>query len=57
LGSGVIVLAGGTIGDGAVIGAGPLATKSIPAGTIAVGSPARVIRMLTDSVQPAIGKQ
>ena len=57
LGSGVIVLAGVTIGDGAVIGAGSVVTKSIPAGAIAVGSPARVIRMRTDLARPAVGKQ
>ncbi|MCR5042300.1 MAG: hypothetical protein K6C36_09425 [Clostridia bacterium] len=34
-----------TIGDGAVIGAGAIVTKSIPPYAIAVGSPARVIKM------------
>ena len=48
LGTGVIVLAGVTIGDGAIVGAGSVVTKSIPAGAIAVGSPAKVIRMRTD---------
>lgn len=47
-GTGVIVLAGVTIGDGAVVGAGSVVTKSIPAGAIAIGSPAKVIRMRTD---------
>ena len=53
LGTGVIVLAGVTIGDGAVVGAGSVVTKSIPAGAIAVGSPAKVIRMRTDLARPA----
>jgi acetyltransferase-like isoleucine patch superfamily enzyme len=43
LGAGVIITAGVTIGDGCIIGAGSVVTKSIPAGSIAVGVPARVI--------------
>ena len=45
LGTGVAVLGGVTIGDGAVIGAGSVVTKDIPDNAIAVGSPARVIKM------------
>ena len=44
LGGGVIVCPGVTIGDDSVIGAGAVVTKDIPAGVIAVGNPARVIR-------------
>lgn len=44
LGEYVTVLAGVTIGRGAVVGAMSVVTKDIPAGTIAVGSPARVIK-------------
>jgi acetyltransferase-like isoleucine patch superfamily enzyme len=43
LGAHVVVLKGVTIGDGAVIGAGSVVTKDIPAGSVAVGVPARVI--------------
>lgn len=39
------ILPGVTIGDGAVIGTGAVVTKDIPAHAIAVGNPARVIRM------------
>lgn len=45
LGGGVIVVGGVTIGDRAVIGAGAVVTRDIPADSIAVGNPARVIRM------------
>lgn len=45
LGTGVIVLGGVSIGDGAVVGAGSVVTKDIPANAIAVGSPAKVIRL------------
>lgn len=44
LGTGVIVLSGVTIGEGAVIGAGSVVTKDIPAGAVAVGSPAKIIK-------------
>jgi acetyltransferase-like isoleucine patch superfamily enzyme len=43
LGHGVIVLPGVTIGDGVVVGAGSIVTRSLPAGCIAIGSPARVV--------------
>jgi len=46
IGSDCTILPGVTIGDGAIIGAGSVVTKSIPANTIAVGNPARVIRYL-----------
>ncbi len=45
LGTGVIVLSNVRIGDGAVIAAGSVVTKDVPAGAIAAGVPARVIRM------------
>jgi acetyltransferase-like isoleucine patch superfamily enzyme len=47
LGHGVIVLDGVEIGPGAVIAAGSIVTRSIPANAIAVGAPAKVIRMRT----------
>jgi acetyltransferase-like isoleucine patch superfamily enzyme len=43
LGARVTVLKGVTIGDGAIIGAGSVVTKDIPANSIAVGSPAKVV--------------
>jgi acetyltransferase-like isoleucine patch superfamily enzyme len=48
LGFGVIVLDGVRIGKGAVIGAGSVVTRNIPDGAIAVGVPARVVRMRSD---------
>ncbi|MCC6484204.1 MAG: acyltransferase [Armatimonadetes bacterium] len=45
LGSKATVLKGVTIGDNAVIGANAVVTRDIPANAIAVGVPARVIRM------------
>lgn len=45
IGDAAIILSGVTVGDGAVIGAGSIVTKDVPAFGIAVGSPARVVRM------------
>jgi maltose O-acetyltransferase len=46
LGGGVIVCPGVTIGSDSVIGAGAVVTRDIPAGVLAVGNPARVIRSI-----------
>jgi maltose O-acetyltransferase len=42
IGARAIVLKGVTIGDRAVIGAGSVVTKDVPAGHVAAGNPARV---------------
>jgi maltose O-acetyltransferase len=44
LGGGVIVLPGVTIAANTVVGAGSVVTRNLPAGVVAVGNPARVIR-------------
>lgn len=44
LGTGVVVLPGASIGANAVIGAGSVVTGEVPAHSVAVGSPARVIK-------------
>lgn len=44
IGRAAIVLGGVTIGDGAVVGAGSVVTKSVPPYAIVAGNPARVIR-------------
>jgi len=46
LGGGVIVLPGVTIGADTVVGAGSVVTRDLPAGVLAVGTPARVVREL-----------
>jgi acetyltransferase-like isoleucine patch superfamily enzyme len=45
LGHGVIVLDGAHVGAGAIIGAGSVVARDIPENAIAVGAPARVIKM------------
>lgn len=56
LGVGVIVLDGVRIGKGAVIGAGAVVTKNIPADAIAFGVPARVVKMRSESRQYELGQ-
>lgn len=46
LGEGVCVMPGVTIGDYSVIGAGAVVTRDIPPFSIAVGSPAKVIKQI-----------
>ena len=46
LGGGAIVCPGVTIGDDTVVGAGAVVTRDLPAGVVAVGNPARVLREL-----------
>lgn len=45
----VVILPGVEIGEGAVIGAGSVVTRSIPAGMLAVGNPCRPLRPVSDS--------
>lgn len=46
LGGGVIVCPGVSIGANTVVGAGSVVTRDLPAGVLAVGNPARVVREL-----------
>jgi maltose O-acetyltransferase len=46
LGGGVIVCPGVTIGENTVVGAGAVVVGDLPAGVVAVGNPARVIRTI-----------
>lgn len=48
LGSNVTVLPGVSIGAGAVIAAGSIVTKDIPPNVVAAGSPAKVVREVSD---------
>ena len=48
LGGGVIVCPGVTIGRDTVVGAGAVVTKDLPAGVVAAGVPARILREIGD---------
>jgi len=44
-----IILKGVTIGEGAIVGAGSVVTKDVPAWTIVAGNPAKVIREIPEN--------
>jgi acetyltransferase-like isoleucine patch superfamily enzyme len=44
IGSGATILAKVTVGEGAIVGAGSVVTRSVPANSIVAGNPARVLR-------------
>ena len=44
IGSNVTILCGVTIGENAMIGAGTVVTKDVPANTIVIGNPGRNLR-------------
>ena len=46
IGSGATILAGITIGEKALVGAGSVVTKSVPPGVVVAGNPARVLRRI-----------
>jgi len=46
IGTGAVLLGGITIGQGAVVGAGSVVTRDVPAGAVVAGNPARVLRMV-----------
>lgn len=56
IGMGAIILDGVEIGDRCIIGAGSLVTqnKKIPPGSMVMGSPARIVRELTQEEQDGI---
>ena len=46
IGSGATILCNVTIGENAIVGAGSVVTKDVPANTIVAGNPARVLRRI-----------
>ena len=46
IGGSVTILAGVTIGDNCTIGAGSVVTRDIPANSVAIGNPARVVKQV-----------
>ena len=49
IGTGAMILPGITIGHGAVVGARAVVSKSVEAGTVVVGNPARVVKNIRPS--------
>lgn len=54
IGGSTVILPGVEIGDGTVIGAGSVVTRSIPAGVVAAGNPCRVLRPVTEEDRPML---
>jgi acetyltransferase-like isoleucine patch superfamily enzyme len=48
IGMNTMIMPGVTIGEGAIVGAGSLVTKDIPAWSIATGRPAKVVKEITN---------
>lgn len=61
IGMETLIMPGVTIGEGAIVGAGSLVTKDVPAWTIATGRPAKVVKQIperqTPTEQPAAPQQ
>ena len=49
IGSSATILAGVTIGENAIIGAGAVVTKDVPPSSIAAGNPAKVLRKIKNN--------
>ena len=50
IGSGATLLANLTIGENAIVGAGSVVTKDVPANAIVAGNPAKVLRFLEEQI-------
>jgi acetyltransferase-like isoleucine patch superfamily enzyme len=48
IGSSAVILCGLTIGEGAIVGAGSVVTRDVPAHSIVAGNPARFLRQTTN---------
>ncbi len=51
IGSGVTILSNTEIGENAIVGAGSVVTKDVPANAIVAGNPARVLRFIQEPVK------
>lgn len=51
IGGNSLILPGVEIGDGSIVGAGAVVTKSVPARSIVAGNPARVVRSDVDVIE------
>ena len=52
LGTNAVILPGVRVGNGAVVGAGAVVTKDVPANAIVVGNPARLLRTRSVAAPP-----
>lgn len=54
IGSGVTILCGIEIGEGAIVGAGATVTKTVPANAVVAGNPARIMRIKDNAAKDEI---
>ena len=54
IGSGSTILSRVTIGENAIVGAGSVVTKDVPANTIVAGTPARILRSLDQKMSEVL---
>jgi acetyltransferase-like isoleucine patch superfamily enzyme len=52
IGSSTTLLCGITVGENAIVGAGSVVTKDVPAHTIVAGNPARILRKINEEKRP-----
>jgi acetyltransferase-like isoleucine patch superfamily enzyme len=55
IGSGATILSKVTIGENAIVGAGSVVTKDVPANSIVAGNPARILRSVSAPANNAAG--
>ena len=48
IGSNATILCGVTVGEGAIVGAGSVVTRDVPAWTVVAGNPAKIFRKITE---------
>jgi len=51
IGSGATILSGISIGESAIVGAGSVVTKNVPANTIVAGNPAKLLRHIDQAME------
>jgi acetyltransferase-like isoleucine patch superfamily enzyme len=51
IGSGTTILANLTVGENAIVGAGSMVTKDVPANSIVAGNPAKVLRYMDQTLE------
>lgn len=57
VGSGATILANVTVGERALVGAGSVVTKDVPAGAVVAGNPAKVLRYVEESKEDKSGQR
>ena len=57
VGSGATILANVTVGEHAMVGAGSVVTKDVPAGAVVAGNPAKVLRYVEESKEDKSGQR